>query len=96
MTWLTVLGDLLHLVITVPILFVGILIGALGYRYLLKKDPQMLANLVAVAHAELQKLATTTAAKAASAVTPAVVAPVPVVTTNPDPNPTPPTTTSTS
>ncbi len=85
MNWLSIAADLLHLVITVPVLFVGMLIGVFGYRYLLKKDPTLLASLVAAAHADLQKLATAAAAKAATAIPPAVVtaAPATVSATTP-------------
>jgi type IV secretory pathway TrbL component len=85
MNWVTILADLFHLIVTVPVLFVGIVIGALGYRYILKKDPAALANLVAIAHAELQKLATTTAAKAAAAIPPSVVTQTPAASTTPTP-----------
>lgn len=73
---LTVAGDVLHLVITVPVLAVGIVIGAFGYRYLLKNDPKLLSGLVTTAYNDLQKIAAAAQAKAASA--PAIAGTVPV------------------
>jgi hypothetical protein len=77
MSFLTsLLGDLLHLAITVPVFGLGLVGGALIYRYVLKNDPTLLATLVNDANKALQLVASEAQAKAAKAV-PAV----PVTTT---------------
>lgn len=67
MDYLSLVGYLWKAVVAVPALGVGIAIGAFAYRYLLKKNPTMLNNLVALAEAELQKVAATAAAKVSAA-----------------------------
>lgn len=77
---ISILGDLAHLVITVPVLAVGIVVGALGYRYLLKKDPTLLSSLVSAAYTDLQKLEAEVQSKLSTAVVPVPTAPVPAAT----------------
>ena len=81
MDFFTVAGYAWKLVVAVPALGIGAAIGAFGYRYLLKKNPTMLNNLVALAEAELQKVASAAVSKAGAATTPTTVAaPVDVAT----------------
>jgi hypothetical protein len=69
----SLLGDLFHLIVTVPVFGVGVITGALVYRLLLKKDPALLNSLIASAYAEVQKLAAESVAKANAAPVPASV-----------------------
>lgn len=74
----SIISDVAHLAITIPMFGVGVVVGALGYRYLLKNDPNLLASLVNDANAALQKVATVAQSKAAAAVPPV---PAPTVAT---------------
>jgi hypothetical protein len=76
---LSIAGDVLHLAIAVPMLIVGILIGAIGYRYLLKKDPTLLNSLVTKAQTELKSLAEKASVNATLAPTPGGVATAPIL-----------------
>lgn len=69
----SLLGDLFHLIVTVPVFGVGVVVGALGYRLLLKKDPALLNSLIEAAYTEVQKLAADSVAKANAAPVPASV-----------------------
>ena len=66
MDYMTILSYLWKLVVVAPSLGVGIVIGVVGYRFLLKRNPTMLNKLVALAEAELQKLAEKATAKVAT------------------------------
>jgi hypothetical protein len=66
--FLSLIGGVYHLLIAVPILGIGILVGGFGYRWLLQKNPTLLANLVASVGADISTL-TTDAEKAAASTT---------------------------
>lgn len=70
MDYVSIIGDLLHVVIAAPLLGVGIVIGALGYRYLLKNEPALLNGLVSSAYNDLQAALKVLEAKAGAAVKP--------------------------
>lgn len=54
---ISIITDAYKLAVNVPVFGIGVLVGAFGYRYLLKKNPTMLQNLVAKVAAEAEKLA---------------------------------------
>lgn len=74
MDYVSIIGDLLHVVIAAPLLGVGIVIGAIGYRYLLKNEPALLNGLVSTAYSDLQAALKVLEAKAGAAVKPAPTA----------------------
>lgn len=63
---LSAILSLAHLLIAVPTLTVGIVIGAYGYGFLLKRYPSLLSSLVQKATAEVQVIVASVAAKAAA------------------------------
>lgn len=56
-----------RILVDVPVLAIGIIIGAFAYNYILKKYPTLLAKLVTDASADLQKIATSVASAASKA-----------------------------
>jgi cytochrome bd-type quinol oxidase subunit 1 len=70
MDYVSIIGDVLHVVIAAPLLGVGIVIGAIGYRYLLKNEPSLLNSLVSAAYTDLQAALKALEAKAGAAVMP--------------------------
>lgn len=70
MDLVTIVADLWKLAVAVPMFGIGVAVGAVGYRYLLKNDPTLLNSLVTKAEAELQAVAVKASAKAAVAVVP--------------------------
>jgi hypothetical protein len=59
----------IHLAIDVPILAIGVIIGAVGYAFVAKRYPALTASLVAKASAEVQSLVSAELAKVAAAKT---------------------------
>lgn len=97
----SILGDVLHVAIAAPLFAVGVVVGVVGYRWLLKNEPALLNGLVSSAYSDLQKALASIEAKAGSAVKPAATTtttttttstPMPAATgqvTTPVPTPTP-------
>ncbi len=56
-TVLSFIGSLYKFIINVPFFGAGILVGAFGYRLLLKKNPAMLQKLVNLVQTEASNLA---------------------------------------
>lgn len=84
MDYVSIIGDLLHVVIAAPLLGVGIVIGVVGYRYMLKNEPALLNGLVSSAYSDLQTALKDLEAKAGAAVKPAPTTTVaPTTTTAP-------------
>jgi hypothetical protein len=70
MDYLSLASELWKAIVAVPAFGVGIAVGAVGYKYLLKKNPVMLNKLVALAEAELQKVALAAVANASAVPSP--------------------------
>lgn len=71
MDYASILADVLHVAIAAPVFAVGIVVGVLGYRFLLKNEPALLNSLVSSAYADLQTALKDLEAKAGAAVKPA-------------------------
>lgn len=63
----SVIGGAVHLAIDIPVLAIGVFIGAFGLYYLMKTNPTLLGKIVSAASAELQKVAAQVAESAAKA-----------------------------
>lgn len=74
MDYASILADVLHVAIAAPVFAVGIVVGVLGYRFLLKNEPALLNSLVSSAYADLQTALKDLEAKAGAAVKPAPAA----------------------
>jgi cytochrome bd-type quinol oxidase subunit 1 len=74
MDYASILADVLHVAIAAPVFAVGIVVGVLGYRFLLKNEPALLNSLVSSAYADLQTALKDLEAKASAAVKPAPAA----------------------
>jgi hypothetical protein len=74
MDYASILTDVLHVAIAAPVFAVGIVVGVLGYRFLLKNEPALLNSLVSSAYADLQTALKDLEAKASAAVKPAPAA----------------------
>lgn len=68
-----------RLAVDAPMLVIGFIIGMVVYNYLLKKNPTMLAKLIAAASADVQKLI------ASNPVIAAALAPAPAKQSDPTP-----------
>jgi hypothetical protein len=66
---LSLIGGAYRLIIDVPVLGIGILVGGLGYRYLLLKNPALLQKLVDEVASVSQTIASDVSAAVASAPT---------------------------
>lgn len=71
---LSTIFSIVHLLIAVPTLTVGIIIGAAGYGFLLKRYPSLLASLVQKATDEVQLVVSEVAAKAIDSKVPTTAA----------------------
>lgn len=74
MDYVSILGDVLHVAVTAPVFAIGIVVGVVGYRFLLKNEPALLTGLVSSAYSDLQAARKTLEAKVEAAVKPAPAA----------------------
>ncbi len=63
----SVIGGAVRLAIDIPVLAIGVFIGAFGLYYLMKTNPTLLGKIVNAASAELQKVAAKVAESASKA-----------------------------